>query len=366
MNLRKLFLPVVICLIMSICTSTCVFAKEEKVPEVTIAVCADFKPFEYIDDNGNLAGIDIDIMNELCEIMGVKPKYTNMEFDELIPCVRSPLADFAISAITPSETRKKVVAFTDSYIDCRVYNPSLDRWYEETYAIAVKLSGEYKNELNEAIAQFTESKKLDEIVAKYGVVKDDDGVYRYELTEYFKNSTTKDYVVSDWAKSAVNDAISKHWTSSKDFDNDFTSKISREQFCEIAYNMLRDAIGVDTVNLAETSFSDTNNTKVLYLAQEGIISGKGNDIFAPNDTLTRAEAASILYRIGRHCGVSFTEYNGTPFADDAQIAQWAKANIYYVVSAQIMSGTGDGFAPLNPYTAEQAISTIQRLYNIIK
>ena len=225
MKLRKLFLPVVICLILSICTSICVFAKEEKIPEVTIAVCADFKPFEYIDDNGNLAGIDIDIMNELCQIMGVKPKYTNMEFDELIPCVRSPLADFAISAITPSETRKKVVDFTNPYIDCRVYNPSLDRWYEETYAIAVKLSGEYKNELNEAIAQFTESKKLDEIVAKHGVVKDDDGVYRYELTEYFKNSTSKDYAVSDWAKSSVSEAISKHWTSSKDFNNDFTAKI---------------------------------------------------------------------------------------------------------------------------------------------
>ena len=130
--------------------------------------------------------------------------------------------------------------------------------------------------------------------------------------------------------------------------------------------MLRDAIGVDTVNLAETSFSDTDNTKVLYLAQEGIISGKGNGIFAPNDTLTRAEAASILYRIARHCGISISEYTGAPFADDAQIADWAKDNIYYVVSAQIMSGTGDGFAPLNPYTAEQAISTIQRLYNIIK
>ncbi len=366
MKLRKLFLPVVICLVLSIFTSICVFANEEKLPEVTIAICADFKPFEYIDNNGNLVGIDIDIMNELCEIMGVKPKYVNMEFDQLIPSVRSPLADFAISAIIPSETRKKVVDFTDSYIECKVYNPSLDKWHEETYAIAVKLTGEYKTELNEAITQFKESGKLDEIATKNGIEKTDDGIYTYKLTEYFTNSAKKEYTVSDWAKTSVTDAISKHWTDAKDFDNNFTKNISREQFCDIAYNMLRDAIGVDNVNLAETSFSDTDNTKVLYLAQEGIISGKGNGIFAPNDTLTRAEAASILYRIARHCGVSFTEYSGAPFADDAQIADWAKNNIYYVVSAQIMSGTGDGFAPLNPYTAEQAISTIQRLYNILK
>jgi len=340
-------------------------AEEQKLTEVSVAVCAEFKPFEYADESGNIVGIDIDIMNEICALAGLKPIYTNMEFDSLIPSVRSPLADFAISAITATEQRKKVVDFTESYLECRVYNPALDKWYEESYAIPLKLSGEYKEMLNSAIATLKENGRIDEIAASYNLTKDKDGFYTYEITLPTQN-TDNSYTVSDWAKKSVDTAISNHWTSPADFSNDYTVNITREQFCEIAYNMLRDAVGVDTVNLAETSFSDTSNIKVLYLAQEGIISGKGDGTyFAPTDSLTRAEAASILYRAARYCGLSIPEYQGNPFADDAEIADWAKHTVYSVVSANIMSGTGTGFSPLGSYTAEQAVSTIERLYNSI-
>ena len=366
MKLRNLFLTAILSLVLVLGTYTGVTAKKEEIPQVTIAVCADFKPFEYIDNDGNFAGLDIDIMNELCKIMGVKPTYVNMEFDSIIPSVRSPLADFAISAMTATVHRKKVVDFTDPYMTCKIYNPSLDMWYEEEYAIPVKLTGEYKEELNNAISHFANSGKLDEIVSKYGITKDSDGFYTYSLPEEVLNKNFNDYKISDWAKDSVSLAISNHWTSAEDFTNDYTVNISREQFCDIAYNVLRDAIGVGTVNLSDTSFEDTENTKVLYLAQEGIISGKGNGIFAPRDNLTRAEAASILCRIVRYCEHDIPEYAGEPFADDSQIANWAKNDVYTIVSAKIMSGTGDGFSPLNPYTAEQAVATLVRLFNIIK
>lgn len=363
MKLRKLFALCILCVIFLLAISICVSA-EEKLPEVTIAISADFKPFEYMDDNNNPTGIDVDIMNELCNKMGVKPKYLNIDFDAIIPSVRSPLADFGISAMTITEQRKKFVDFTDTYLSCKTYNPNLDKWYDESYAIPVKLSGEYKEELNKAIAELKEEGTIDSIAAKYGLKKDADGNFIYHMpkTEY----KPPVYNVSSWAKASVEYGIKNHWTSPEDFNNDFTVNITREQFCEITYNMLRDLDMLGTVNVADTSFTDTENTKVLYLAQEGIISGKGDGKFAPDDSLTRAEAASILYRVARYNGIEFQEYKGEKFSDDNQIPAWAKEYIYLAVSGKIMSGTGDGFSPMSTYTAEQAVSTIERLFKSIK
>ncbi len=364
MKLHKLFVLTTLCLACIISLSICALAEEE-LPEVNIAVSATFEPFEYVDKDNTLAGIDIDIMNELCKKLNVAPKYTNVEFDAIIPSVRSPLADMGISAITPTEQRKKVVDFTDAYITCRVYNPNLDKWYDESYAIALKLTGEYKEELNSAIAELKEEGIIDEIAAKYSVKKETDGVYSYELPKVETN-IANDYVVSSWAKPSVEYGINNNWTAPSDFNNNYTVSINREQFCEITYNMLRDLDMVDTVNIAETSFEDTDNTKILFLAQEGIISGKGNGIFAPDDTLTRAEAASILCRVARYNGISFSDFTGEVFADDDQIPAWAKEFVYNAVSANIMSGTGNGFSAMAPYTAEQAVSTIERLFKTLK
>ncbi len=364
MKLNKLFIFAILCLVTILSIGVCASAKED-IPEVTVAVYADFKPFEYTDDAGNLVGIDIEIMNELCKKMNVNPKYTNVDFDAIIPSVRSPLADFGISAITATEQRKKVVDFTEPYLTCKVYNPNLDKWYDESYAIPVKLTGEYKEELNIAIAELAEEGIIDEIAKKYGLTKDADGIFTYHLPKAESKAETS-YKVASWAKSGVEYGIKNNWTTPSDFNNDYTVSINREQFCEITYNMLRDLDMVGTVNIADTSFSDTNNTKILYLAQEGIISGKGNGLFAPQDNLTRAEAASILYRVARYNGMSIPEYEGSPFEDDAEIPTWAKEYIYFAVSAKIMSGTGNGFSPLTTYTAEQAVSTIERLYKALK
>jgi len=366
MNTKKLLTFFAFFVFLLITTGICALGAEEELPTITVATCDDIEPFVYIKD-GELCGIDIDIMNEICSIAQLSPEYHNLEFDAMIPCVRSPLADCAISAITATDYRKKVVDFTDTYIDCKIYNPNIDKWFEESYAIPVKLTGEYKEALNTAIKTLKENGKIHEIALKYGLEKDSDGFYVYKMPIKPQQNNSNDYLVSEWAKTSVANALNKHWSSANDFDNDFTADITREQFCEIAYNMIRDSLGVNSVNLAEVSFTDTENTKVLYLAQEGIVNGKGDgSFFAPNDTLTRAEAASILYRIAKYAGMEIAPYNGAAFEDDATIPEWAKETVYLVASAKIMSGTGNGFSPNGTYTAEQAISTIERLYNSIK
>ena len=56
------------------------------------------------------------------------------------------------------------------------------------------------------------------------------------------------------------------------------------------------ASGTLNAYLDEASISSYAKDSVLLLVKFGVVNGK-NDRIAPNDTLTRAEAAVILYRI---------------------------------------------------------------------
>ena len=82
---------------------------------ITVAVYPNYAPFEYKDAQGNLGGIDIDLMNELAEKSDLQVEYVEMEFPEIIDAVENHEVDAAISAITITDARKEQVDFTDPY-----------------------------------------------------------------------------------------------------------------------------------------------------------------------------------------------------------------------------------------------------------
>ena len=98
-----------------------------------------------------------------------------------------------------------------------------------------------------------------------------------------------------------------------------------------------------------------------------IIKGKSETEFAPNDSLTREEAATILCRLIKkiYPDSAATEIY-FDFADGAQISDWAINNVQVICNMGIMQGVGDNrFAPKDLYTTEQAIATLVRIYNEI-
>ena len=63
-------------------------------------------------------------------------------------------------------------------------------------------------------------------------------------------------------------------------------------------------------------------------------------------------------------GISSVQ-SGQDFSDQAQIADWARQAVNQVTGLGIMEGTGTGFGPLGSYTIEQAITTIQRIGELL-
>ena len=76
---------------------------------------AAFPPYEYTDENNEVAGIDADIAGAIAEKLGMKLEITDMAFDSLIPAVQNGTIDIVLAGMTVTDERKESVAFTDSY-----------------------------------------------------------------------------------------------------------------------------------------------------------------------------------------------------------------------------------------------------------
>ena len=77
---------------------------------------AYFAPFEYYDENLNIAGVDVDIMNMVGKKLGKKVKFENTEFDAVIPNVADGSKyDCGAAGITITDARKEQVDFSNPY-----------------------------------------------------------------------------------------------------------------------------------------------------------------------------------------------------------------------------------------------------------
>lgn len=76
---------------------------------------AAFPPYEFIDDNGAIIGIDAEIAKAVAEKMGYELEIKDMEFDSLITAVKSGSIDFALAGMTVTDERKESVNFSDTY-----------------------------------------------------------------------------------------------------------------------------------------------------------------------------------------------------------------------------------------------------------
>lgn len=142
----------------------------------------------------------------------------------------------------------------------------------------------------------------------------------------------------------------------------YYNNISREMFCELIYNLFAECDKLPAVINSDVNFNDTVNDKVIALNNIGIVKGKGENKFCPNDKLTREEAAVIITRtINKIRPLPATEMYFT-FDDAWQMSDWAEDSIQYLCNRQVMQGVGDHlFAPQKNLTESEAMAILVRL-----
>ncbi|MFR4350695.1 MAG: ABC transporter substrate-binding protein/permease [Roseburia sp.] len=81
---------------------------------LTVATNAEFPPYEYYE-NGKITGLDMDMMQAVCDKLGMELVIEDMAFDSIISAVSTGKADVGAAGFTVTEDRKKNVNFTDTY-----------------------------------------------------------------------------------------------------------------------------------------------------------------------------------------------------------------------------------------------------------
>jgi polar amino acid transport system substrate-binding protein len=89
-------------------------ANIERTGVIVMATNAEFPPYESMD-NGEIVGIDVDIMNAVCDELGMTLKIDNMEFDSIIAAVNSGKADVGVAGMSVTPEREENVSFTQGY-----------------------------------------------------------------------------------------------------------------------------------------------------------------------------------------------------------------------------------------------------------
>ncbi|MDD6270062.1 MAG: transporter substrate-binding domain-containing protein [Oscillospiraceae bacterium] len=82
--------------------------------KLIMATNAEFPPYESME-SGEIVGVDVDMMNAVCDYLDMELVIENMEFDSIIAAVDSGKADVGVAGMSVTEDRLKNVSFTQGY-----------------------------------------------------------------------------------------------------------------------------------------------------------------------------------------------------------------------------------------------------------
>ena len=84
---------------------------------VTVAFNPEYPPFEYVNDNGEYEGYDVDLINAVAEKAGIEIAFEAMDFDAVISAVATNPNTIGVSGISITDERKLSVDFSEGYIN---------------------------------------------------------------------------------------------------------------------------------------------------------------------------------------------------------------------------------------------------------
>jgi polar amino acid transport system substrate-binding protein len=104
--MKHLLSSLILCLL-------CACSRSDK---LIIGTDATYPPFEFVDESGQITGVDIEVGREIAKALGREVEFRNINFDGLITALRTGSVDLVISAMTATPERRKSIDFSDPYV----------------------------------------------------------------------------------------------------------------------------------------------------------------------------------------------------------------------------------------------------------
>lgn len=169
-----------------------------------------------------------------------------------------------------------------------------------------------------------------------------------------------------WAEQAIKNLAQKGIIKGKT-EKEFMPEdsITRAEFAAL----IRRAFNLNTVKY-ENEFADIGDNdwyadEVQTIVDSGIMSGDGNGIFRPNDPISRQEMAKVIVNAYiLKTGVTDIEAKNLSFADSYQVDAWAVEYVGKAISLGLITGYDDNtYRPGISMTRAQGAAVISRLLN---
>lgn len=101
--------------------TTCSLAMADRLADIqaagklVVATSPDWPPYEYIDDEGNVVGTDVLMMQWMAEQLGVELEIQSMAFDTCLAAVGRGDVDMMVAGLTYDEERTNAMDLTGIY-----------------------------------------------------------------------------------------------------------------------------------------------------------------------------------------------------------------------------------------------------------
>ena len=107
-------------LVLALVLGGCVASPEGSssgIGKIRIATDAAFPPMEFVDENKEIVGFDIDMMNAIAEAQGLDIEYKNTAWDGIFAGLDTGDYDAILSAVTIRPDRQELYDFSDPYVN---------------------------------------------------------------------------------------------------------------------------------------------------------------------------------------------------------------------------------------------------------
>ena len=142
--------------------------------------------------------------------------------------------------------------------------------------------------------------------------------------------------------------------------------LSRAMVVQVLYNLEGRPAVSGTDSYTDTEDNRWYSAAIVWGTDNGIINGYGNNLFGPDDPVTREQLAAIFYRYSSLKGYSLTEGNYDHFTDRDTVSNYAQQAVRWAVGNGLLVGMNDGtLCPKCKTTRAQFATVIKRFCETI-
>ncbi len=170
--------------------------------------------------------------------------------------------------------------------------------------------------------------------------------------------------ISDWAHKGIDYVVSHglfNGTGATTFSPELT--MTRAMLVTVMYRSAGSPTVESVVGFSDVPFGMYYTDAVAWAAENGVVNGMGNNLFAPDGTITREQMATILFRYANSNGMDTSarsDFNN--FTDGATVSGYAVEAMSWAVATGLINGSGGKLMPRDGATRAQVATILMRFF----